>query len=186
MNPSEYQVAAARTEAPVTDELLDRLEKQAVAVRAMFSYAANTGEQTEALKKHIFYNKEPEGLAELQGRTYSGPIDLEKFKSNVRIIHGVLGLISEVGEIAQELGMCLFQDHTLDRTNRREELGDLEWYVALLCNAQAFDLGTILEANIAKLKKRFPGRFTEEEAQVRDTAAERSAVEETSDSSSDA
>ena len=48
------------------------------------------------------------------------------------ILHGVLGVVTEAGEIADVLKKHLIYGKTLDKVNLKEELGDVAWYVALL------------------------------------------------------
>lgn len=51
------------------------------------------------------------------------------------IIHASLGMISEVGEIADMLKRNLAYGKAFDHINLVEESGDVLWYVALLCRA---------------------------------------------------
>lgn len=80
----------------------------------------------------------------------------------VRLIHGVLGLQGEVGELAGALEKWLYYGQELDQTNLKEEIGDCLWYLALVCNAMEYDMGSLMRANIEKLKKRFPDKFCED------------------------
>jgi len=68
-------------------------------------------------------------------------------------------------------------------TNLVEELGDLHWYLALLMTTQERITGvnweTVLELNIAKLRKRYPnGVFDAEACQDRDVTAEQSELKQ--------
>lgn len=40
-----------------------------------------------------------------------------------------------------------------------EELGDVAWYLAVLCNAIGSDLDTVMEENLKKLEQRYPEGF---------------------------
>jgi NTP pyrophosphatase (non-canonical NTP hydrolase) len=55
----------------------------------------------------------------------------------------------------------------LDVANVKEEIGDIMWYIALLCRTLEFDLDEILEENIAKLQKRYPEKYTDHHAVTR-------------------
>jgi hypothetical protein len=48
----------------------------------------------------------------------------------------------------------------------------LLWYLAVTCDALGLDVAEIQTANLAKLKARYPGKFTEQNAQERDLEKE--------------
>jgi NTP pyrophosphatase (non-canonical NTP hydrolase) len=96
----------------------------------------------------------------------------------VRINHAVVGLAGEVGELAQLLERWVYYGQSLSVPDVEEEVGDCLWYLALLCTAVGIPMERAMEGNLAKLKARFPHKFTEEAAAKRDTAAERKAFEE--------
>lgn len=58
-----------------------------------------------------------------------------------------------------------------------EEVGDLTWYETLILSATKFHFTDAFERNIAKLKKRFGDKFSEEKALNRDLPAERAVLE---------
>lgn len=95
----------------------------------------------------------------------------------IRLQHGNMGLETEVGEFGDSLKRHIFYGKPYDRVNAKEEIGDVMWYIALLANALEVDLQEILDINIAKLKARYPQKFTETDALVRDLAAERVVLE---------
>lgn len=82
----------------------------------------------------------------------------------VRLIHSVLGMMGELGELAGALERWLWYGQNFDQTNFKEELGDTFWYVALAHNALDLDMLETMRANIAKLKCRYEEKFTELEA----------------------
>ncbi len=91
--------------------------------------------------------------------------------------HAALGLTSEAGEFADALKKHLFYGQPLDFVNLVEELGDVCWYVALAAAALDVPLGEVLARNVAKLRARYPGGFTEAAATTRDLPAERGALD---------
>lgn len=99
----------------------------------------------------------------------------------IRLNHAVIGINAEGGELATALQRWLYYGKPLDETNIKEELGDLFWYIAEACNALGFSMETIMEANIAKLRQRYPEKFSEVLAaeENRDRAAEARAIEST-------
>lgn len=84
-----------------------------------------------------------------------------------KIANGALGLAGEAGEAADLAKKHLFHGHPLDRDKLRSELGDVLWYVATLADAVGLELGDIAEANIAKLRARYPEGFSEERSRNR-------------------
>jgi NTP pyrophosphatase (non-canonical NTP hydrolase) len=88
-------------------------------------------------------------------------------------IHMTLGMVTEAGELADIFKKNLAYDKDIDWVNVREEIGDLMWYISNFCKAHNYNLEDILETNIAKLKVRYPEKFTEEKANNRNLQDER-------------
>ena len=76
--------------------------------------------------------------------------------------NAVMGLCGESGEAIDLVKKHLFQGHELDREAMATELGDIAWYLAEAATALELDLDDILEANIAKLRRRYPEGFSAE------------------------
>ncbi|PDV96666.1 nucleoside triphosphate pyrophosphohydrolase family protein [Candidatus Chloroploca asiatica] len=79
-----------------------------------------------------------------------------------RLLNAALGLSGEAGEVADTLKKWAFHGHPLDEAALRNELGDVLWYVALAADALGLTLEEIMEANIAKLRRRYPEGFSRE------------------------
>ncbi|MBR6595905.1 MAG: nucleoside triphosphate pyrophosphohydrolase family protein [Oscillospiraceae bacterium] len=75
------------------------------------------------------------------------------------LINGVMGLCGESGEAIDIVKKWLAQGHELDKEKLAKELGDIAWYLAETATALDLMLEDILEANIEKLKKRYPEGF---------------------------
>lgn len=75
------------------------------------------------------------------------------------LINGVMGLCGESGEAIDIVKKWLAQGHDLDREKLVKELGDIAWYLAETAYALDIPLEDILQANIDKLKKRYPEGF---------------------------
>jgi NTP pyrophosphatase (non-canonical NTP hydrolase) len=73
--------------------------------------------------------------------------------------NGLMGLNGESGECIDILKKHLFQGHDLDKYHIAKELGDVAWYLAVSAQALGFDLETILQMNVEKLKVRYPHGF---------------------------
>jgi len=98
--------------------------------------------------------------------------------SGVRFNHAVVGLAGEVGELASLAENWLYYGRPLDPVKVGEELGDCLWYVALACNALGLNLSNLMEANLAKLRVRYPDRYADDRADRtnRDRDAEQAAM----------
>ena len=75
------------------------------------------------------------------------------------LINGVMGLCGESGEAIDIVKKWLAQGHELDKEKLAKELGDIAWYLAEAATALDLQLDDILQANIEKLKKRYPQGF---------------------------
>ena len=79
-----------------------------------------------------------------------------------------LGLAGESGEVADAVKKHLYQGHTLDLPDMKEELGDVLWYVALACKCGGFSMSDLMRGNIEKLQRRYPDGFSAERSRGRD------------------
>ena len=75
------------------------------------------------------------------------------------LINAVMGLCGESGEVIDMVKKHLHQGHELSREKLIKELGDIAWYLAEVATVLGYDLEDILQANIDKLRKRFPEGF---------------------------
>ena len=75
------------------------------------------------------------------------------------LINSVMGLCGEAGEAIDIVKKWMAHGHELDRDHLAKELGDIAWYLAEAATALDLSLNDILEANIEKLKKRYPQGF---------------------------
>ena len=78
------------------------------------------------------------------------------------LVNGVMGLCGESGEAIDIVKKWLAQGHELDREKLAKELGDIAWYLAETAWALDIPLEEILQANIDKLRKRYPEGFSSE------------------------
>ncbi len=95
----------------------------------------------------------------------------------MRLMHAAMGMCTEAGEFQDQLKRHLFYGKPLDDVNLAEEVGDLLWYCALAANALGVNLADVAEKNIAKLRARYPDKFTEHDALNRDIDNERRILE---------
>lgn len=94
-----------------------------------------------------------------------------------RIEHAIIGLASEIGELADAMKKAKFYGKTFDVVNFLEELGDLTWYIAIALDETDSCWEEIWEKNIAKLKARYPEKYTDENALCRNLEIERKILE---------
>ena len=85
-----------------------------------------------------------------------------------RILNGVMGLNGEAGECIDLVKKHLFQGHDLNIQSMAKELGDVAWYLAVSADAIGYDLETILQMNIDKLKARYPEGFDADKSMNRE------------------
>lgn len=75
------------------------------------------------------------------------------------LLNGAMGLCGESGEVMELLKKQLFHNKPFSKENMILELGDVAWYLAEMCTALDITLDDIFEANIEKLKQRYPDGF---------------------------
>lgn len=53
----------------------------------------------------------------------------------------------------------IFHEKPLDVEHAQKEIGDVLWYVAMICHSFGWDMDAIMQQNIDKLKARYPEGF---------------------------
>jgi NTP pyrophosphatase (non-canonical NTP hydrolase) len=188
MDLKEYQQSAIRTES-VPAEI--RVNKRFAS--ALVSMFVKTTDILDALKKAVIYNnpkkmdanildylREIEYLMDTirwQAPDWNlhGPDD--KINMDTRVFHGILGMATESGELMNVIAENIRSDKAVDTVNVHEEMHDTSWYMAIIHDALGLDWSEGLARNIAKLKARYPEKFTEHHANNRDLDAERAILE---------
>ena len=77
-----------------------------------------------------------------------------------RLTTAGIGLAAESGEFLEIVKKMVFQGKPWNDDNREHliiELGDVMWYVMQACMALGVSLDEVVEGNVEKLKKRYPG-----------------------------
>lgn len=98
---------------------------------------------------------------ELALRTETNVVDDDFY---LRLLQGLMGLSGESGECLDLFKKHIFQGHDLDREHLAKELGDVAWYLAVSASVIGYDLETVLQMNIDKLKARYPEGFNAEQS----------------------
>lgn len=135
----------------------------------------DVGENLDDVKKGIFYDREVslnkmyrEDAPEME---WSDQLDAD-------LVHGILGIATEGVELVQALQKTLNGGEAIDTVNVLEECGDVLWYVALILRKSGKSFDEAMRTVIAKLRKRFPDKFTAYDAKNRDLTAERAILED--------
>lgn len=116
-----------------------------------------TMKELDEVKREIFYDDTvPEDLVETS-RDFT---------------HGILGVVTESQELAEVYLDHLENGTELDQVNLREESGDLLWYIACILRGADSNFEASMAGNIAKLKARFPDKFTNSKARGKRNKAE--------------
>ena len=88
-------------------------------------------------------------------------VELNREGANIeRLTTSGVGLAAESGEFLEIVKKMVFQGKPWTDDNREHliiELGDVMWYVAQACMALDISFEEVLERNVKKLEKRYPG-----------------------------
>ena len=88
-------------------------------------------------------------------------VELDEKGANIeRLLTAGVGINAEGGEFLEIIKKMIFQGKPFNEDNREHmiiELGDLLWYVAQACMALDITFEEVVETNVKKLEKRYPG-----------------------------
>lgn len=160
-----YQEDALRTLSP-----LEPSQKFPLSL-SVFEKALSAGLQAKVLKARLFYRQDdPDyakrilkeaqaeiGDSEKLGRKIYGVIfrEMQDVPVQVGHLHALFGLLDEVGELVLEFLTALVQERDLDVSAVKEELGDIEWYTALMRETAGLTQEEVQKANLEKLEVRY-------------------------------
>lgn len=88
-------------------------------------------------------------------------ITVARLSETDTILMCALGLAGESGEIVDVLKKHYFHhaDNTLDYNKIIDEMGDLLWYMSVMCSMLGITMNEVMERNIEKLSVRHGGTF---------------------------
>ena len=88
-------------------------------------------------------------------------VELDEKGANIeRLLTAGVGINAEGGEFLEIIKKMIFQGKPFNADNKEHmiiELGDLMWYVTQACMALEVSLDEVVERNVTKLEKRYPG-----------------------------
>ena len=98
--------------------------------------------------------------------------DLDRQGANIeRLLTAGVGINAEGGEFLEIIKKMVFQGKPWNEDNREHliiELGDVMWYVAQATMVLDISFDEVIETNVNKLKKRYPGgEFNVHNSEVR-------------------
>jgi NTP pyrophosphatase (non-canonical NTP hydrolase) len=115
--------------------------------------------------------------AKTDHRDYGPVVERISNEEFAKLTHYAFGLATETGEVQDILKKRLAYGKPIDTVNLKEELGDVLWYIARLCDLFGVTFEELMETNIAKLKARYGEKFTEDAALNRNLSNERQVLE---------
>lgn len=183
---NEFQPLALRTESHI-----DSVKTNERFLVALLVANISVTEILDAVKKQVFYGNPDKLFNSTVGHIVNlesalailkedlAPDSLEQtVKIDPRVFHGLIGIITESGELAEALFNSITSGEAIDKTNIQEEAtGDIGWYQAILNDALKLDQYQGLTNVINKLIKRYPEKFTKELAANRNLEEERKQLE---------
>ena len=88
-------------------------------------------------------------------------VELDSKGANIeRLLTAGVGINAEGGEFLEIIKKMVFQGKPWNDDNREHliiELGDIMWYVAQATQALGVSFNEVIERNVKKLEKRYPG-----------------------------
>lgn len=135
----------------------------------------------DQIKKALFYGRDMnESLTFAEQGVRNNDIQIHGLhpdpQAGMRLLHGIIGIATEAGEMLEALRQGI-EGGVFDLTNVAEEVGDNQWYAAAILRALKTNFESVQRTNIAKLRARFPNKFTEFDANNRNLQAERQILE---------
>jgi NTP pyrophosphatase (non-canonical NTP hydrolase) len=173
-----YQQEALRTKSPQF-----HLSPKALGYLAgVAAFAVVVGKPADSAKRAMFYGKPMPEDGSFNGHTdqmEQRARDLCPDDNSIREgydpshlnadqVHGILGIFTEACELMELLFDSMESGQPIDRAKLENELGDVSWYHAIACEGAGTTVDNVHDKNIAKLKARYPDKFTSEAACNRD------------------
>jgi len=75
------------------------------------------------------------------------------------VFNGIAGLNGESGEFSDIVKKWVFHEKEVGIEHLKKEMGDIMWYIALICTSFGWNLDEIMQLNVDKLLARYPDGF---------------------------
>lgn len=173
----------------VTESRIEKVQASRYGLLALLNLSIAATEIMDQLKKNVFYgrpiNEEvvKKRVAEIKSMTNAfedagiTAAEKDEIKVDPRLFHGIIGKFTEVGEMLEALEEHISTGAPLDVVNLREELGDDNWYNAIICDTTGIRMEDTLAIVIDKLRARYGDKFDAYLANNRDLVTERQILE---------
>jgi len=153
MNMSDYLIESGRT---VSDQFNYTSIPVAVLTVGLTEFIDVT-KLVDKLKKTLFYGKRLDLYPYDQNEVEIIRVEeTDPDKTRVDTTHAIMGLATEAGELVD---LLVTPEEWPPRAKLVDEAGDILWYLGLLLRANGVTFEEVAEANIDKLKARFPQKF---------------------------
>lgn len=176
-----------------TESIPEDLNGQESQLRKALELVAVAGEILDQVKRKIFYgakgeynptklNAAAEKLANIDAFDFTADEFINRPKApvmegaNVRVIHGIIGSITESAELAEAM-LTAIDGTPLDMVNVIEESCDILWYLTIMQDSIGISTDDMHKFLIAKLSARYGDKFSDVAAVVRDIGTEREVME---------
>jgi hypothetical protein len=167
-----YVQKALRTESCDFDKIRERLDRPTInRLRLAIYHLIKVTDELDIMKKYIFYGKVKEAPLrdpQVEMHTIDGTSGLISPQSTIRLLHAILGLATESGELFEQWFNHVFKGQDLNPDKVISDIGDSNFYERLACNVMKILYGEMIRRNVRELEARYPEKFTEERALVRD------------------
>lgn len=121
-------------------------------------YQGKPSDKSSALAYHMFVS----GLAKDPNIVLS-----EMTQERMDLVHAVLGVAGEVGELVDAVKKVIINNKELDRTNVVEELGDINFYLQMIQQRLFISDNEIINHNMKKLGVRYAAGYSDKAAAER-------------------
>lgn len=184
MNINDYISHATRTESKI-----DHVTFHKNTLLNAMKLHILSGTLLDNIKKNIFYNKPisddwDEILTEITQLTkeISSLDDINELSRNIininpRIFHSAVGIATEGAELVEALYKSIDDNIELDTVNVLEESFDVLWYLLIGHDAMNANMENTLNVGFDRLRKRYPEKFTSDNAINRNLESEREILE---------
>lgn len=187
MNTKEFIKNATRTES-IKSEIKTN-EEMILNIAKIFLLS---GQMLDQYKKNIFYNRDikqdvlvdnfrsiADAMTNLsyQFKTNSQMENNDILPVNPRLFHGIVGISTEATELMEQMVSSIEESRLMDSVNVLEETFDVAWYSAIIHDTLQADMEHTFACGIDKLRKRFPEKFSDDNANNRDVDSERAILD---------